>query len=253
MPYGWTDLPVRTYPEVDVYADLPSPSTVSGKIYVVKNTTGIWPLRKSAGFWLSDGATWRYLGDFDPAYIMNLYEANPTALGVTAVQNGENLGGGHEVFKQKDAEKNLEFRTMVAGAGQSIQTVGDTLVLRPLFSASASPGFTFGRDGPLVVGDWLLVDSAPSNKFGRPIQLTSPTITTASLRMGAADTASFEIYEHDGTTFTLKHTVSATASRAVDTTGLSVAITQGKELGVKVSAGSVSNGAGIVLTLSGGT
>ena len=51
------------YPRVVNFAALPTASTVTGQIYVVENSTGIWPLRRSAGMWLSDGVNWAWLGN----------------------------------------------------------------------------------------------------------------------------------------------------------------------------------------------
>lgn len=62
---------------VDTFADLPDPADHLGEIYVVLTTTGIWPVRKSRGFWYSDGTAWAYLGDFTATYIADLYESNP--------------------------------------------------------------------------------------------------------------------------------------------------------------------------------
>jgi hypothetical protein len=52
------------YPEVATYADLPTASTVTGKIYIVRTTTGvIYINRKLAGIYRSSGSEWLYLGD----------------------------------------------------------------------------------------------------------------------------------------------------------------------------------------------
>ena len=48
---------VGAYPEVANYAALPNPTTVSGKIYFVKNTTGVI-FKKYTGFYYSDGSNW---------------------------------------------------------------------------------------------------------------------------------------------------------------------------------------------------
>lgn len=66
----------QAYPTVNAYANLPDPTTVTNQIYVVLTTTGVWPTRKSAGFYYSTGAVWSYLGDFSPSYIRDLYESN---------------------------------------------------------------------------------------------------------------------------------------------------------------------------------
>jgi hypothetical protein len=50
------------YPQVATYADLPV-STNSGNIYIVQGSTGVWPLRKYAGFWRDTGTGWVWLGN----------------------------------------------------------------------------------------------------------------------------------------------------------------------------------------------
>lgn len=62
--YGVGGTSGATYPSVDTYADLPSAGSVPvGTIYVVLETTGIWPFQDSNGFYVSDGiSTWTYLG-----------------------------------------------------------------------------------------------------------------------------------------------------------------------------------------------
>jgi hypothetical protein len=50
------------YPQVATYADLPV-STGSGNIYIVQGSTGVWPLRKYAGFWRDTGTGWAWLGN----------------------------------------------------------------------------------------------------------------------------------------------------------------------------------------------
>jgi hypothetical protein len=43
------------------------------------------------------------------------------------VKDGENLGGANEVFIQKDADENLEFRTLIGGSGIEVTTSGNTI------------------------------------------------------------------------------------------------------------------------------
>jgi hypothetical protein len=52
-----------SYTEVNTYGDLPDPTTVSGKIYIVLTTTGTWFLgtKRKSGFYKSDGISWNYL------------------------------------------------------------------------------------------------------------------------------------------------------------------------------------------------
>lgn len=232
MSSGWIDLPIHRLPTVSVYSLLPSAVSNLGFVYGVVMDEGANP----SGIYYSDGSTWILITD---------------ASGTGSITDGLNVGTGAQVFKDKVGQT-LRFRTLT-GTGATITQSTDEINIQPNFADSASPGFSTGRDGPLTVGDWLLYNSVPSNKVGLPILVTSPIITTIAAMLGSTDTVDFEIYEHDGTTFTLVYTFSMTAQRRKTTTGLSVSLTSGKVIGVKLASGSVSNGAGLALTLSGGT
>jgi hypothetical protein len=57
------------YPSVNTYADLPSPTTVPNKIYIVLTSTGIWLInRKPAGMYYSNGVLWSYLSAFPDSF-----------------------------------------------------------------------------------------------------------------------------------------------------------------------------------------
>jgi len=102
----------------------------------------------------------------------------------------------------------------------------------------ASPGFGFGRSGKVSAGAYLLNESIPSNKTGRPVGLTNARIIGVVISNELVNTFTIEIEEHDGTTYTSLGTFSLTAERYKSFPGLSISITAGKELAVKVSSGS---------------
>lgn len=106
---------------------------------------------------------------------------------------------------------------------------------------SASPGFTWGSSGNVTSGSWLLNDTVPSNKAGRSIFLTGATLEYVFVRCELASTFSIEVYEHDGTTYTLITTVTITAARAGDFPVASLPLTTSKELAMKLSSGSAKN------------
>lgn len=56
--------PISTIPKVDKYADLPSATDSSGKMYRVLLASGTWVLgnKRNPGFYESDGSGWIYLG-----------------------------------------------------------------------------------------------------------------------------------------------------------------------------------------------
>jgi enamine deaminase RidA (YjgF/YER057c/UK114 family) len=58
--YGAT---TSSYPRVATFSALPLASTATNLIYVVETATGIWPLRKASGLYLSDGSNWTWLGN----------------------------------------------------------------------------------------------------------------------------------------------------------------------------------------------
>lgn len=52
--------------EVDTFGDLPSAVSHAGEVYLVKQSSGVWLInRKSGGLYLSDGATWSIIIDYD--------------------------------------------------------------------------------------------------------------------------------------------------------------------------------------------
>jgi hypothetical protein len=118
----------------------------------------------------------------------------------------------------------------------AIEEVNDSL------DVSASPGFTWGSSGNVTNGSWLLNDTVPSNKAGRAIFITNATLEAVFVRCELASTFDLEIYEHDGTTFTLLTTVNVVAARALDFNFVTpVALTTGKELAIKLVNGSAKN------------
>lgn len=110
-------------------------------------------------------------------------------------------------------------------------------------AVSASPGFTFGKGGTVTANSWLLCDgSVPSNTAGRAIYLYNPYLTAVFIRCEQSTTCDFEVYEHDGTTYTLKYTANLVAARSLDIIlSPEVSLTKGKELAIKVVTGSVKN------------
>lgn len=113
--------------------------------------------------------------------------------------------------------------------------------LSNIVDTSASPGFTWGASGNITSGSWLINDTVPSNKAGRSIFLSSATLEFVFVRCELASTFNIEVYEHDGTTFTLITTVIITAARTGDFPIASLPLTTGKELAMKLSTGSAKN------------
>lgn len=79
-----------TYPEVNTYSELPTPSSYNGKTYLVRTSTGDFVLnRKEAGLYISNGLTWRRLGDI-PSFF---------------------LSDNHQIIDSTDNTKGFEFET----------------------------------------------------------------------------------------------------------------------------------------------
>lgn len=53
---------IGQYPSVPTYADLPPAADNNGKVYLVTTSTGIYPFNHPAGFYVSNGVTWTYIG-----------------------------------------------------------------------------------------------------------------------------------------------------------------------------------------------
>ena len=103
---------------------------------------------------------------------------------------------------------------------------------------SVAPGFAFGKRG-VVSNAFLLANDVVSDDTGFPIKTTGSTITYIAVSNSQVSTFDVELYEHDGTTFTLLATATVTSSRTGDFTPVTpIAITTGKELAAKVSSGS---------------
>lgn len=121
--------------------------------------------------------------------------------------------------------------------------------------ASASPGFSFGREGSSGAGTWLRrVGNIESNRTGVAIPISNPTITRISCGTENIATYSVGIYEHEGNSInlTLLTTVSVTSSR-FETFTVSVTATEGKQLAARclsTSAGNPNN-LGVDVVLSG--
>lgn len=107
-------------------------------------------------------------------------------------------------------------------------------------SASASPGFSWGRSGAIPTNTYLLNDSVPSNVTGRVVPLTTGTIKKAVIACGTSSTFDVKIQRRSGASFVDLATVSVSAARTKVQT-LSVSVSSGDELAILVSSGSTDN------------
>ena len=79
---------------------------------------------------------------------------------------------------------------------------------------SASPGFTWGKGGVVPTNTWLWNEGVPANRTGRNFPLYNGELIQIAVSNEIVNTFDVEIYEHDGTTFTLLATISLTAQRS---------------------------------------
>ena len=109
-------------------------------------------------------------------------------------------------------------------------------------AVSASPGFTWGRSGNTPSGTWLLNDTVPSNKAGRTVSLSAPSITQVFVASEQIDTFDIGIYEHEGDeiNLTLLGTVSIITSRT-GVFNVAFPVTSGRQLATKIETGSAKN------------
>jgi hypothetical protein len=124
--------------------------------------------------------------------------------------------------------------------------------LEDAVAVSASPGFSFGRNGNLPTNTWLLrPGGVPSNKTGINVGITGPYLKKITCATENQDTYNITIYQHDGdevnlTSITTK-TITSSRKEVFD---VDISLTYDKQLAVRVTSGSATN-LGVDLQLSG--
>jgi len=112
---GSTPTSGSTYPQVNIYPDLPPAAGAAGQIYVVRSGYGNYVLnRNPAGLYFSTGAVWRYLGEL-PKDLLNstnfqLLDGVDTSKGIEFVTSGISTG----VFRQlkvQDSDGTIAYLT----------------------------------------------------------------------------------------------------------------------------------------------
>jgi hypothetical protein len=107
--------------------------------------------------------------------------------------------------------------------------------------STASPGFSFGRAGLVTAGAWLRrPGGTPSNRTGVYVSINNPILTEINVSNTVIDTYTVGIYEHDGNLVNSTQLATATVTAATGgSTTVSVSMTQGKQLAVKLESGNV--------------
>ncbi len=103
--------------------------------------------------------------------------------------------------------------------------------------------FNWARSGVVPAGSWLLNDSIPSNKSGRTLSISSANVVRFFSASDSLDTYVLELYEHDGNSvnLTYKTNLTVSSSRIGNSGSISIPVTNGKQLAVKLATGSAKN------------
>lgn len=124
------------------------------------------------------------------------------------------------------------------------ETTGEAIrELAATVGVSASPGFNFGKSANVSVGSWLQVTGGvPSNRAGITVALNNPTITQIYIANEDVSTFTITVYEHEGNeiNLTVLGSVNVVSARS-GSFGVSFPITSGRQLAVRLTAGSAKN------------
>jgi len=72
---GSTPTSGATYPEVNLFSELPPAASSAGQIYVVRSSSGTYVLnRNEAGLYFSNGLVWRRLGDIPSFFLSDNFQ-----------------------------------------------------------------------------------------------------------------------------------------------------------------------------------
>lgn len=149
----------------------------------------------------------------------------------------------HAMKKKRVVAAEIPFDDTVCQLGED--NVQDTIdALCDSSAVSASPGFTFNSSGNASAGTWLQVGTVISNKTGINFPLYNGVLFEISVANENSNTFDVELYEHDGSTFTLLTTVSVVAQRTqvFDAVDFGVVnLTRNLELATKIVGGSAKS------------
>ena len=183
---GSTPTSGSTYPQVNLYTDLPLASGAAGQIYVVRNGYGNYVLnRKPAGLYFSTGAVWRYLGEL-PEDLLNstnfqLLDGVDTSKGLEFVTSGISTG----VFRQlkvQDSDGTIAYLTDLntklntsAFADYTGTTAPNTYLSISDFDVYSGVTYTLiqGKQDTLVAGQGINISGTTiSVNLPKALQLT---------------------------------------------------------------------------------
>lgn len=111
---GSTPTSGSTYPEVNLFSDLPSPASEAGNIYVVRSSSGSYVLnRKEAGLYFSTGSVWRRLGDIPSFFLSDnfrIIDSDDQTKGITFDVSGVSTNM-FRTIKVQDSDGTLAYLT----------------------------------------------------------------------------------------------------------------------------------------------
>jgi len=110
-------------------------------------------------------------------------------------------------------------------------------------ATSASPGFSWGRSGNISANTWLRNEGVSSNRSGRAVTFNNANIVRIYISTENLNTYTLTIYEHEGDSanLTILTTISVTSSKVGDSGTISVPVTTGRQLAVRLTGGSAKN------------
>lgn len=182
---GSTPTSGSTYPEVNLYSNLPAPILHSGEIYVVRTGSGDYILnRKDAGLYFSTGAVWRRLGD-TPSYFKSdnfeVYDSIDNTKGVKFVTSGITSSLFREL-KIQDSDGTIAYLTdldakvnVSAFADYTGNTAPNTYLSISDFDTYSGQTYTLiqGKQDTLTAGAGIdITNNVISTNVYKPLQIT---------------------------------------------------------------------------------
>lgn len=182
---GSTPSSGSTYPEVNLYSELPPPATYSGKIYIVRSSSGDYVLnRKEAGLYFSTGLTWRRLGDIPSFFLSDNFQVIDgldNTKGIQIQTSGVSTGNFRTLTVQ-DSDGTVAYLTdieakvdIAAFADYTGTTAPNTFVEWTYFSGYTATTLSLinTKQNQLIEGDYISISGDVISVTG--ITSSSPT------------------------------------------------------------------------------
>jgi hypothetical protein len=222
---GGTPTSGSTYPQVNIFADLPAASSVSGQIYVVRTGSGSYVLnRKPSGFYFSTGSVWRFLGDTPEFFKSNNFQIIDS-VDTTKGAMFETSGITTNTFRKltiQNSDGTIAYLSDI-GAKVDVSAFAD-------YTGNTAPNqFTSKTDFNIYSGQTLLLIQAKQDKLiaGSGISIIGNTISVT----GGTGVSTMALRLLDGVGGVNVNNVAATAIIwTTGTTGTSLSFTGGSRI-----------------------